>query len=140
MDDDDSSIDLEAEEECRSIDDEEEDVDEDETNVDDFEEEEDIDEEGSDSVNLDVEEEDIEVNASEDEDGYCSQLEDAKVLKVILCSRGVCNILLDPTQTGSGVLPRPCFPKILARTTFVLESLPEAKNPGQDAIFGEFCP
>jgi len=72
MDDDDSSIDLEAEEECRSIDDEEEDVDEDETNVDDFEEEEDIDEEGSDSVNLDVEEEDIEVNASEDEDAYCS--------------------------------------------------------------------
>ena len=28
--------------------------------------------------------------------------------------------------------------KILARTTFVLESLPEAKNPGQDAIFWGF--
>ena len=39
----------------------------------------------------------------------------------------------------AGVLPRPCFPKILARTTFVLESLPEAKNPGQDAISGGFC-
>ena len=33
------------------------------------------------------------------------------------------------------VLPRPRFPKILARTTFVPESLPEAKNPGQDAFF-----
>ena len=29
---------------------------------------------------------------------------------------------------------------VLARTTFVLESLPEAKNPGQDAIFWGFCP
>ena len=38
----------------------------------------------------------------------------------------------------NGVLPRPCFPKILARTTFVFESLPEAKNPGQDAIYGDF--
>ena len=37
----------------------------------------------------------------------------------------------------AGVLQRPCFPKILARTTFVLESLLEAKNPGQDAIFGD---
>jgi len=72
MDDDDSSIDLEAEEECRSIDDEEEDVDEDESDVDDFEEEEKIDEEGSDSVNLDEEEEDMEVTASEIEDGHCS--------------------------------------------------------------------
>ena len=32
-----------------------------------------------------------------------------------------------------GVPPSPCFPIFLARTTFVLESLPEAKNPGQDA-------
>ena len=38
-----------------------------------------------------------------------------------------------------GVLPSPCFPNFLARTTFVLESLPEAKNPGQDAFFWEFC-
>ena len=30
----------------------------------------------------------------------------------------------------AGVLPCPCFPKILARTTFVLVSLPKAKNPG----------
>ena len=67
-----SSIDLEAEEECRSIDDEEEDVDEDESDVDDFEEEEDIDEESSDGVNLDEEEEDIEVTASEVEDANCS--------------------------------------------------------------------
>ena len=37
----------------------------------------------------------------------------------------------------AGVLPRPCLPKILARTTFVLESLLQAKNPGQDAIFGD---
>ena len=37
-----------------------------------------------------------------------------------------------------GLLPDPCFSKILARTTFVLVSLPEAKNPGQDAIFGDF--
>ena len=37
-----------------------------------------------------------------------------------------------------GVPPSPCFSKILARTTFVLVSLPEAKNPGQDAIFGDF--
>ena len=28
--------------------------------------------------------------------------------------------------------------KILARTTFVLVSLPEAKNPGQDSILGHF--
>ena len=41
-----------------------------------------------------------------------------------------------PLRTG--VLPSPCFPNFLARTTFVLESLPEAKNPGQDAYFGDF--
>ena len=35
-------------------------------------------------------------------------------------------------------MPSPCFSHFLARTTFVLESLPEAKNPGQDAIFGDF--
>ena len=40
--------------------------------------------------------------------------------------------------TLSGVPPSPCFSNFLARTTFVLESLPEAKNPGQDAIFGDF--
>ena len=38
----------------------------------------------------------------------------------------------------TGVVPSPCFSNFLARTTFVLESLPEAKNPGQDAIFGDF--
>ena len=37
----------------------------------------------------------------------------------------------------SGMLLFPCFSKFLARTTFVLESLSEAKNLGQDAILGE---
>ena len=32
----------------------------------------------------------------------------------------------------------PCFSKILARTTFVPVSLPEAKNPGEDAFLGHF--
>ena len=41
-------------------------------------------------------------------------------------------------SNNTGVLPSPCFPNFLARTTFVLESLPEAKNPGQDAFFGDF--
>ena len=37
----------------------------------------------------------------------------------------------------AGVLPSPCFPNFLARTTFVLETLPEAKIPdGQDAFLG----
>ena len=36
----------------------------------------------------------------------------------------------------TGVEPSPCFSNFLARTTFVLESLPEAKNPGQDAFWG----
>ena len=40
----------------------------------------------------------------------------------------------DGTAHGPGVLPSPCFPNFLARTTFVLESLPEARNPGQDAF------
>ena len=31
--------------------------------------------------------------------------------------------------------PSPCFSNFLARTTFVLESLRKAKNPGQDAFF-----
>ena len=42
------------------------------------------------------------------------------------------------TSERSGVLPSPCFPNFLARTTFVLESLSEVKNPGKDAIFGDF--
>ena len=41
-------------------------------------------------------------------------------------------------STWTGVEPSPCFSIFLARTTFVLESLPEAKNPGQDAIFEDF--
>ena len=41
-------------------------------------------------------------------------------------------------EVKPGVVPSPCFSNFLARTTFVLESLPEAKNPGQDAIFGDF--
>ena len=41
-------------------------------------------------------------------------------------------------ENETGVVPSPCFSNFLARTTFVLESLPEAKNPGQDAIFGDF--
>ena len=43
-----------------------------------------------------------------------------------------------PECTGTsvaGVVPSPCFSNFLARTTFVLESLREAKNPGQDAFF-----
>ena len=36
----------------------------------------------------------------------------------------------------AGVLPSPCFPNFLARTTFVLETSPEAKIPGQDAFLG----
>ena len=59
MDDDGSSIDLEGEEECQSIDDEEEDIDDDEHDVDEVEGEEDFDEE--DSGSLVLEEEDIEV-------------------------------------------------------------------------------
>ena len=42
------------------------------------------------------------------------------------------------TTPRPGVEPSPCFSIFLARTTFVLESLPEAKNPGQDAIFEDF--
>ena len=38
----------------------------------------------------------------------------------------------------TGVLPSPCFPNFLARTTFVLVSLSEVKIPGQDAILGDF--
>ena len=41
-------------------------------------------------------------------------------------------------STRPGVLPSPCFPNFLARTTFVLESLSEVKNPGEDAFFGDF--
>ena len=38
----------------------------------------------------------------------------------------------------SGVVLGPCFSKILARTTFVLIFLPEAKNTSQDAILRNF--
>ena len=37
----------------------------------------------------------------------------------------------------AGVVLGPRFSKILARTTCVLVSLSEAKNPGQDAILGD---
>ena len=47
--------------------------------------------------------------------------------------------LLTQSSAATGVEPSPCFFIFLARTTFVLESLPEAKNPGQDAFFGGFC-
>ena len=36
----------------------------------------------------------------------------------------------------TGLLLSPCFSNFLTRTTFVLESLLEAKNPGQDAFLG----
>ena len=36
----------------------------------------------------------------------------------------------------SGVPPSPCFPIFLARTTFVLESLPEAKILARMLFFG----
>ena len=39
-------------------------------------------------------------------------------------------------DNNAGVEPSPCFSNFLARTTFVLQSLPEAKNPGQDAFLG----
>ena len=41
-------------------------------------------------------------------------------------------------QAVPGLEPSPCFYNFLARTTFVLESLLEAKNPGQDAFLGDF--
>ena len=44
-----------------------------------------------------------------------------------------------PGGKKAGLEPSPCFYNFLARTTFVLESLLEAKNPGQDAFFGGFC-
>ena len=68
MDDDGSSIDLEGEEECQSIDDEE-DIDDDE----DIEGEEDVDDEDSGSIDLDGEEEDITIIASEVGDVHCAQ-------------------------------------------------------------------
>ena len=40
------------------------------------------------------------------------------------------------SQIVVGVLASPCFPNFQARTTFVLETLPEAKIPAQDAFFG----
>ena len=58
--------------------------------------------------------------------------------------RIACRCLLDSIEVflftilKPGVPPSPCFSKILTRTTFVLVSLPEAKNPGQDAIFEDF--
>ena len=45
------------------------------------------------------------------------------------------NFLYNVDSAMAGVELRPCFSKILARTTFVLESLSEAKNPGQDAFW-----
>ena len=39
-------------------------------------------------------------------------------------------------EFSAGVEPSPCFSNFLARTTFILVSLPEAKNPGQDAFLG----
>jgi len=72
MDDDDSSIDLEGEEECQSIDDEE-DIDDDEDDVQDIEGEEDVDDEDSGSIDLDGEEEDITIIASEVRDVHCAQ-------------------------------------------------------------------
>ena len=41
--------------------------------------------------------------------------------------------------TEAGVQPSPCFSYFLARTIFVLESLREAENPGQDAFFGIYA-
>ena len=50
-----------------------------------------------------------------------------------------CPISFSPgSAPPPGVPPSPCFPIFLARTTFVLESLPEAKNPGQDTFLGDF--
>ena len=56
--------------------------------------------------------------------------------KVLQCSSAV---LFRSAVLQSGVELGPCFSKILARTTFVLVSLPEAENPGQDAIYGDFA-
>ena len=55
------------------------------------------------------------------------------------CLKGVAMCLNADSTLLAGVPPSPCFPIFLARTTFVLESLLEAKNPGQDAFLGGFC-
>ena len=52
----------------------------------------------------------------------------------------VTNSLITLTKAlYAGLEPSPCFYNFLARTTFVLVSLLEAKNPGQDAFLGGFC-
>ena len=60
----------------------------------------------------------------------------------VSCNIIQCLYLKDLSSTHSctetGLLPSPCFPNFLARTTFVLVSLSEVKIPGQDAIFGDF--
>ena len=57
------------------------------------------------------------------------------VLILIACAFIATCIVSHPEP---GLLPSPCFPNFLARTTFVLVSLSEVKIPGQDAIFGDF--
>ena len=55
------------------------------------------------------------------------------------CTKGATDNVssfLSDLRTGAEL--RPCFSKILARTTFVLESLCEAKYPGQDAFLADF--
>ena len=72
---------------------------------------------------------------------YCNQA-DSAILKLSLVHASMEQIYFITKQTyvvvSPGVPPSPCFPIFLARTTFVLESLPEAKNPGQDAFLGDF--
>ena len=57
--------------------------------------------------------------------------------EINICNNNI-NFICKTCCWTSGVPPSPCFPIFLARTTFVLESLPEAKNPGQDAFLGDF--
>ena len=47
-------------------------------------------------------------------------------------------LMLELKMVITGLEPSPRFYNFLARTTFVLESLLEAKNPGQDAFLGDF--
>ena len=53
---------------------------------------------------------------------------------IVLLDLNNISVLFSDGGGDAGVVLGPCFPKILARTTFVLVSLPEAINPGQVAI------
>merc|ERR1719430_1031236 len=65
--------------------------------------------------------------------------EDKRLLENMLLTQALLRLWLcmagkQLRDCAAGVVPSPCFSNFLARTTFVLESLPEAKNPGQDIL------